>query len=123
VVRDVLAKHPKVHFHFTPTYWRWLNQVEIWFSKVERHAIARGIFTSVKDLARKLRRYINAYSASAKPKPCWSTAIGGTLAQCDLFGIPSWMGAAIIVQCPRTKTCIVTRPKTSTRPMPSSLAG
>jgi len=29
--------------------------------------IAGGIFTSVKDLARKLRRYINAYSANAKP--------------------------------------------------------
>jgi hypothetical protein len=32
-----------------------------WFSKVERDVIARGISTSVKDLARKLRRYINAY--------------------------------------------------------------
>ena len=42
-----------------------LNQVEIWFSKVERDVIARGIFTSVNDLARKLRRYINAYSANA----------------------------------------------------------
>jgi len=29
--------------------------------------IARGIFTSVPDLARKLRRYINAYSANARP--------------------------------------------------------
>jgi hypothetical protein len=29
--------------------------------------IARGIFTSTADLARKLRRYINAYSKSAKP--------------------------------------------------------
>jgi hypothetical protein len=28
---------------------------------------ARGIFTSEKDLARKLRRYIKAYSANAKP--------------------------------------------------------
>jgi hypothetical protein len=34
---------------------------------VERDVIARGIFTSVKDMARKLRRYINAYSANAKP--------------------------------------------------------
>jgi hypothetical protein len=34
-----------------------------------------------------------------------------------------WTGAAIIVKCSRTKTCIVTRPRTSTRPMPSSLAG
>jgi len=67
VVRDFLAAHPNVHFHFTPTYSSWLNQVEIWFSKVERDVIARGIFTSVKDLARKLRRYINAYSANAKP--------------------------------------------------------
>jgi hypothetical protein len=29
--------------------------------------IARGVFTSVPDLARKLRRYINAYSANAQP--------------------------------------------------------
>jgi transposase len=53
VVRDFLATHPNVHFHFTPTYSSWLNQVEIWFSKVERDVIARGIFTSVKDLARR----------------------------------------------------------------------
>jgi hypothetical protein len=36
------------------------------FSKVARDVIARGIFTSVKDLARKARRYINAYSANTK---------------------------------------------------------
>ena len=67
VVRDFLTAHPNVHFHFTPTYSSWLNQVEIWFSKIERDVIARGVFTSVQDLARKLRRYINAYSANAKP--------------------------------------------------------
>jgi len=39
--------------HFTPTYASWLNQVELWFAKIERDVIARGIFTSVKDLARK----------------------------------------------------------------------
>ena len=42
----------------------WLNQVEIWFSKLERDVIARGIFTSVQDLARKLMRYVRAYSKS-----------------------------------------------------------
>jgi hypothetical protein len=56
-----------VHFHFTPTYSSWLNQVELWFAKIEREVIARGIFTSVPDLVRKLRRYINAYSANARP--------------------------------------------------------
>jgi len=67
LVRQFLARHPRVQFHFTPTYSSWLNQVELWFAKIEREVIARGIFTSVPDLARKLRRYINAYSANARP--------------------------------------------------------
>jgi hypothetical protein len=43
------------------------HQVELWFAKIEREVIARGVFTSVPDLARKLRRYIKAYSANAQP--------------------------------------------------------
>jgi transposase len=66
-VAEFLDANPKVRFHFTPTYSSWLNQVEIWFSKIERDVIARGVFTSVNDLARKLRKYIRAYSKSAKP--------------------------------------------------------
>jgi len=67
LVKHFLQQHPNVTLHFTPTYSSWLNQVEIWFAKIEREVIARGIFTSVPDLARKLRRYINAYSANARP--------------------------------------------------------
>lgn len=66
-VADFLEKHPQVKLHFTPTYSSWLNQVEIWFARIEREVIARGVFTSVKDLARKLMRYIRAYSKNAKP--------------------------------------------------------
>jgi DDE superfamily endonuclease len=65
LVRDFLQQHPRVQLHFTPTYSSWLQQVELWFAKIEREVIARGMFTSVPDLARKLRRYINAYSATA----------------------------------------------------------
>ena len=67
LVREFLEQNPHVRFHFTPTYSSWLNQVELWFAKIEREVIARGVFTSVPDLARKLRRYINAYSANAQP--------------------------------------------------------
>ena len=35
-----------MHLHFTPTYSSWLNQVELWFAKIERDLLARGIFTS-----------------------------------------------------------------------------
>lgn len=66
-VAAFLEAHPKVKLHFTPTYSSWLNQVEIWFARIERDVIARGVFTSVKDLSRKLMRYIKAYSKTAKP--------------------------------------------------------
>ncbi|HEX2237306.1 MAG TPA: IS630 family transposase [Gammaproteobacteria bacterium] len=66
-VRDFLEENPKVRFHFTPTYSSWLNQVEIWFAKIERDVIARGVFTSVADLSRKLMRYVRAYAKSARP--------------------------------------------------------
>jgi transposase len=67
LVDEFLQNNRQVQFHFTPTYSSWLNQVELWFGKIERDLIARGVFTSVKDLARKIKRYINAYSANAKP--------------------------------------------------------
>jgi transposase len=66
-VAAFLAEHPNVRLHFTPTYSSWLNQVELWFAKIERDVIARGIFTSVKDLARKLMRYIRHYNQAPKP--------------------------------------------------------
>jgi transposase len=66
-VEQFLVAHPKVHLHYTPTYSSWLNQIENWFARIEREVIARGIFTSVKDLARKLMRYIRHYNRAPKP--------------------------------------------------------
>jgi hypothetical protein len=48
------------------TYSSWPNQVELWFAKIERDVIARGIFTSVPDLKRKLMRYIRQYNKDPK---------------------------------------------------------
>lgn len=49
-VKDFLQTHLKVQLHFTPNYSSWLNQVELWFGKIERDVIAGGISTSVPDL-------------------------------------------------------------------------
>ena len=65
-VKEFLEAHPKVHLHFTPTYSSWLNQVELWFGKIERDVIARGVFTSVSDLKRKLMRYIRQYNKAPR---------------------------------------------------------
>jgi transposase len=66
-VNEFLSLHENVHLHFTPTYSSWLNQVELWLSKIERDTIARGIFTSTLDLSRKLLRYIRLHNKTAKP--------------------------------------------------------
>jgi hypothetical protein len=44
LVDAFLDQHPNVALHFTPTYSSWLNQVELWFSKLQRDVIARGVF-------------------------------------------------------------------------------
>ena len=67
LVREFLEENPRVHFHLTPTYSSWLNQAELSLARIERDVIARGIFTSIADLARTLRSYINAYSPKALP--------------------------------------------------------
>lgn len=66
LVQEFLASHPNVTIHFTPTYSSWLNQVELWFAKIERDVIARGVFTSVTDLKRKLMRYIRQYNKAPR---------------------------------------------------------
>jgi len=67
LVQSFLQQHPNVQFDFTPTYSSWLNQVESWFSKLQRDVIDRGIFTSVADLKRKILRYIRLSQQTAKP--------------------------------------------------------
>jgi len=67
LVKEFLASHQKVTIHYTPTYSSWLNQVELWFAKIERDVIARGVFTSVSDLKRKLTKYIRHYNKTSQP--------------------------------------------------------
>jgi len=66
-VKRFLEQHPNVTLHFTPTYSSWLNQVESWFSKLQREVIDRVIFTSVADLRRKIYGTFGFYQKAAKP--------------------------------------------------------
>jgi len=66
-VDEFLRDDPNVHLHVTPTYSSWLQQVELWFAKIERELIYRGIFTSVTDLARRIMVYIKHCNADPRP--------------------------------------------------------
>lgn len=62
-----LKRHPKVRFHFTPTRASWLNQVEIWFSILEKQSLQGASFTSVSQLKEHIDAFIDAYNQDAKP--------------------------------------------------------
>ncbi len=62
-----LARHPNVHFHFTPTRASWLNQVECWFSILSRQALQGASFTSAQQLRQAIDRFIESYNPRAVP--------------------------------------------------------
>ena len=64
---DWLARHPNVHFHFTPTSASWLNQVEIWFGIFSRKTLSGASFVSTAELVQAIEAFIAAYNQSASP--------------------------------------------------------
>jgi transposase len=66
-VQAWLAKHPRVHMHFTPTSSSWLNLIERWFRELTDKALRRGVFHSVPDLIAKIEQYLAAHNDDPKP--------------------------------------------------------
>jgi transposase len=66
-VKAWLAANPRVLVHFTPTHASWMNLVEVWFSVIERQAIHRGTFGSVRDLNAKIRTFIDGWNDRKHP--------------------------------------------------------
>lgn len=62
-VRDWLEANSRITVHFTPTHASWMNLVEVWFGTLERQAVRRGVFTSVKELNAKIRAFIDGWNA------------------------------------------------------------
>jgi putative transposase len=81
-VRAWLAHRPRYHVHFTPTYSSWLNQVERWFALITQQAIRRDSFQSVKDLVRKIERYVDGYNSQARPL-LWTATTESILAKLE----------------------------------------
>ncbi len=73
-VKAWLAANPRIHVHFTPTSGSWLNLVEVWFGIIERQAIHRGTFASVRDLMIKIRTFINGWNDRCQPFTWTKTA-------------------------------------------------
>ena len=73
-VKAWLARRPRYHIHYTPTYSSWLNQVERWFGLITQRAIRRGSFSSVPDLRRQIERFVADWNQHAQPFVWTATA-------------------------------------------------
>ena len=73
-VKAWLAKRPRYHVHYTPTYASWLNQVERWFGLITQRAIRRGSFASVQELVTKIDHFVASYNAHSRPFAWTATA-------------------------------------------------
>lgn len=61
----------RIRFSFTPKHCSWLNPIENWFGKLERHVIKRGNFSCVEDLECKIIRYIEFYNQCLRKPIKW----------------------------------------------------
>src|SRR6202790_1870965 len=84
-VKVWLAKRPRFHLHYTPTYSSWLNQVERWFGLITQRAIRRGSFDSVPDLKRKINEFVEHYNQHPKPF-MWTATADSILAKHERLG-------------------------------------
>ena len=73
-VKAWLARHPRYHIHYTPTYASWLNQVERWFALITQQAIRRGSFRSVRQLVQKIDQYVAHHNLHKRPFAWTATA-------------------------------------------------
>lgn len=67
LIRNWLAKRPRFHVHFTPTYGSWLNLVERWFAELTNKQIRRGTHRSVPALETAIREFIDAHNKDPQP--------------------------------------------------------
>ena len=66
-VWDWVAKHPRVHLHFTPTSASWMNQVEGFFSILTRRSIRRTNFPSKISLRRHIQSFLSQWNDNPTP--------------------------------------------------------
>jgi transposase len=84
MIRNWLAKRPRFHVHFTPTYGSWLNLVERWFALLEQRQLKRGSHHSRWELERAIKDFIHV--TNQKPKPfVWTKTADAILASIARF--------------------------------------
>ncbi len=67
LINDWLEKNKRITIHYTPTSASWMNQIEIWFSILQRQALSRGRHGSVEELMQKIQLFIDNWNERKHP--------------------------------------------------------
>ena len=86
VVQRWLLRHPRVQFHFTPTYASWLNLVERFFGLLTEKALRRGSHTSLPQLRAAILAYVDTHNERRKPFR-WTKTADEILEKMRRFGL------------------------------------
>ena len=81
-----LLRHPRFHFHFTPTYGSWLNMVERFFGLLTEKALRRGSHTSIPQLRTAILAYVDAHNENHRPFR-WTKTADEILDKMRRFGL------------------------------------
>lgn len=66
-VQHWMKTHPRFVFHFTPVHCSWMNQIEQWFSILQRKRLRISDFASKADLQQKILGFIARWNEHAHP--------------------------------------------------------
>ncbi|MCU0549971.1 MAG: IS630 family transposase [Leptolyngbya sp. Prado105] len=81
-VQAWLQTHPRFIFHYPPVHCSWMNQVEQWFSILQRKRLKIANFKDKQALAERLQAFIAEWNAQAHPFQ-WSSKSGAkVMAKC-----------------------------------------
>jgi transposase len=83
-VQAWLAQHPRFVFHHPPVHCSWMNQVEQWFSILQRKRLALADFANKAVLAERLLLFVSQWNEHAHSFH-WSTkSAAKVMAKCQL---------------------------------------
>jgi transposase len=88
-VQAWLAQPPRFVFHHPPVHCSWMNQVEQWFSILQRKRLRIADFADKAVLAERLQAYIREWNEVAHPFNWGTKSVAKIMAKCQLSEVPS----------------------------------
>jgi transposase len=83
-VQAWLANHPRFQFHHPPVHCSWMNQVEQWFSILQRKRLAIADFADKAHLAERLHSFVKQWNEHAHPFNWTKKSVAKIMAKCEI---------------------------------------